>query len=215
MVKSKQKDFCTFWQSSPLFLSRSQMLLGICYAVFPLVPFPALEEHDGTKGWACSWFLLHPPVYSPASPSRWQQESWRPGIALWGLILTFSWGPHSHSLSGGLELKPKDEREEIGDKIIAGTETLVPLSLYHVTSHPLPFRGWPKNQVSSETGALGFSCSPQVLFSAESSTLWWPPQTSHLHVCRAPGLQRHASLLQKFSFLWHQGWETLESQAVL
>ena len=54
MVKSKQKDFCTFWQSSPLFLSRSQMLLGICYAVFPLVPFPALEEHDGTKGWACS-----------------------------------------------------------------------------------------------------------------------------------------------------------------
>lgn len=30
------------------------MPLGICGAVFPLVPFPALEERDGAEGWALS-----------------------------------------------------------------------------------------------------------------------------------------------------------------
>ena len=55
-----------------------------------------------------SSFILQDTHLPP--PPDGSKKSWRSGIAPWGLILTFSWGPHSHSLSGGLELKPKDER---------------------------------------------------------------------------------------------------------
>lgn len=144
----KAKGFLgLFGNPAPYFSPGPRCPLAYALLSFHWFPFQLWRSAMALKARQArdSSFILQDTHLPP--PPDGSKKSWRSGIAPWELILTFSWGPHSHSLSGGLELKPKDER---GDRRENNSWNRDPGSFASLPCYlpfpALPCRGWPKTK---------------------------------------------------------------------
>lgn len=109
--ESKQGDFFYFLAVQTL---TSLQVLDATWRILHCVPTGSLSSFWRSlitlkAGHACdSSFILE---YTHPPDGRKSLGVW--GIAPWRHVLTFPWGPGSHSPTGSLELKPEDRRREL------------------------------------------------------------------------------------------------------